>query len=556
MADIKEKAPSDLNYTVEDIRKVHSSYTENLRKWRLYRAVYKGIDEIIRGDYIPQHEREPNTAYIRRMQELYSFSYGKSVCGIFTYHLLSKPTTGRKLAELEKNDFWQMFFKDSDLFGNAYDELIQRIALQASIFGHMGILVDKPPVNVKTVGEQKENGLYPYIAQYFPSAILDWKWERDPVTRRPFLSYLKLLDDDGRYRIWRRDFWAVYEVLDESGNPLPPNLSGFQTFLKPTLRRNPQGTRTSGPRPAPGRQPKPVSVSGEGEAKVVTPVEFGENILNEIPFLWIYNRHTDEKGIGESDLTDIAGLEISIIKNASQIEEIINYAAFPIMAKPKKDADPTAQDSDQEDEISVQSIIEFDPENPESKPFWLTPQVEQALMSILNYIKHKVAEIYRASNIGGIAGTEISTTAKSGVALKAEFQILNSTLVGKAINLEKGENKILEFWLKWEQQWEPMKDKVNFSRSRNFNVEDVAADLENALTAKTVVLSKTFSALLQKNVARQVLPSMSEDDQKTIDEEIETASEKEPDPGTNKTDSMDDIDDADDSIINEGTQEE
>ena len=175
----------------------------------------------------------------------------------------------------------------------------------------------------------------------------------------------------------------------------------------------------------------------------------------------------------------------------------------------------------QEDEVSVQIIQEYDPDYPESKPEWMKPEVESAVRAILDTISKKVQEIYRAANIGGITSTEVSTQAKSGVALKTEFQMLNSNLVSKAINLEKAENKILEFFLKWENEWESLKNEVHFGRAKNFDVQEIAVDLANALTAKTVVMSSTFNALLQKQTARQVLPSMSEDEQMMVDKEID-----------------------------------
>ena len=249
--------------------------------------------------------------------------------------------------------------------------------------------------------------------------------------------------------------------------------------------------------------------------------------MKEVPFFWFYNLKTEDNFIGESDIEDIARTDLSVIKNTSQIEEIINFAAFPMMLKPRLPADPSkSQQSVQEDEVSVQIIQEYDPEYPESKPEWMKPEVESAVRAILDTISKKVQEIYRAANIGGITSTEVSTQAKSGVALKTEFQMLNSNLVSKAINLEKAENKILEFFLKWEMLWDELKNEVHFGRSKNFDVQEISVDLANALTAKTVVMSDTFNALLQKQTARQVLPSMSEDEQMVIDKEIEESIQK------------------------------
>lgn len=553
---IKQDPSAKKKLTKEEIRRVNPLYIDNLRLWRLYRAIYKGIDALIKGDYIPKHEREPIISYERRLKELYAFGYSKSVCGIFTYHLMSKPTAERQISKLDNNDLWEMFFNDSNLYGDNYDELTAQIALQVSIFGHMGVLVDKPPMyDIENLAEQKAEGLYPYMAVYYPQAILDWRFEKDPDTHRPYLAYLKLLEDDGRYRIWTKDWWGVYEVKSGTGQYEGPDLTGYTNFAQGANQGSKTGAR--GPETSPNSTAVPVQVPTGTSTGVeaLAPVDWGVNELGFVPFVWYYNKQTDEQGIGESDLAEIASLDLSLIKNASQIEEIINYAAFPMLMKPRRDADPKSQDSEADDEVSVQSVVEFDPEHPESKPSWLTPEVEQAINAILKNMGHKVSEIYRAANIGGLAGTEISTVAKSGVALKSEFQILNSTLVTKSMNLEKAENRVLKYWLKWEALWKEMKGEVKFARAKSFNVEDIAADLENALTAKTLVLSKTFNSLLQKRTARQMLPSLSEDEQTIVDAEIDASVEMQPEPGATTPEHMNSIEPEDEDIIIEGAKE-
>ena len=300
-----------------------------------------------------------------------------------------------------------------------------------------------------------------------------------------------------------------------------------------TLEGSSAGAKQTGGKAAPNAKAQAVQVPGTtGKGESFDSEEDGANELGRIPFLWLYNQQSNVIGIGESDLNEISRLDISLIKNASQIEEIINFAAFPMMIRPKRDAKPNkVAVENQDDEVSVQSVIEYDPEYPESKPEWLTPEVQSAIDSILKHMEFKVGEIYRAANIGGLAGTQVSTVAKSGVALKSEFQILNSVLVSKSMNLEKAENKILELWLLWENIWDSLGDKVHFGRSKSFNVEDVAADLENALLANTIVMSKTFNGLLQKQTSKQVLPSMSEDEQAIVDTEINAYIEKAPEPG-------------------------
>jgi hypothetical protein len=125
-------------------------------------------------------------------------------------------------------------------------------------------------------------------------------------------------------------------------------------------------------------------------------------------------------------------------------------------------------------------------------------------------------------NAGGMASTEISTQAKSGVALKAEFQLLNASLVRKAKNLEKAERQIIDYWLQWEKQPEKI-ENISIQRERTYDVEDLASDLENILTASIIVKSKKFNDEMQKQIVRQMLPAAENEMIKDIDIEIEEA---------------------------------
>jgi hypothetical protein len=208
----------------------------------------------------------------------------------------------------------------------------------------------------------------------------------------------------------------------------------------------------------------------------------------------------------------------------SQIEEIIDYAAFPMMRKPYKEV---GAGGDQKDEVGPTAVLEFDPEHPESKPDWLNSEVAGPVQAILSVIEKKIAEIYRSSNIGGMSATEISTTAKSGVALKTEFQLLNSKLVKKGKNVAKAKMKVAEYWLKWQDQWEKYKDQIQFGHVRTFEVQDLTTDLENLLTSTVLVTtSDKFKEEIQKAVVRMVLPTVDKEVLSEIDSQIEEVSKK------------------------------
>lgn len=467
--------------TVEELLATNNLYKSNQAEWHFLMALYEGIREVIKLGLIKRHEREPMSSYRDRVEKLFGLGYSKSISEIFHFFLFKKEPQ-QTLGPLHDDVLWQLFVNDSDLFGNDYNAVIMDIAQYSVVLGHMGILVDKASTQFANRAEQIDKKVYPYIAKYFPSNILDWQIDRDDYNR-PYLSYIKLLDDNGQYRLWYPNTWEIYELpKDKNGKPDSTNLSA--------------------------------------EAVLISS---GVNPLGLIPFIWHYNLKSKKQGIGVSDIHEVSRIDLSIIRNLSQIEQIIDFAAFPMMRKPMRDAKPTEINApQQDDEVGVESILEFDPENPDSKPDWLQSEVKEPIEAIIDVITRKVSEIYRASNIGGMAATEPTRNAQSGVAKRTDFQLLNSKLVSKAINLETAENKILEYWLRWENMWEQYSGKVSIARERTYDIEELAVELANSLTAKTLVISTTFDSMVQKQAARQVLPSATEKELAAIDEEIDT----------------------------------
>jgi hypothetical protein len=471
--------------TVGDLRGTHILYRANAPEWFFLMASYEGAKELVRLGYLRQNERESDTNYARRKSEAYGFSYSKSVVDLFNFYLFKKPVK-RDMATLKGDELWTAFMKDCNLYGDDFDNFLTEQGRYASIEGHMGILVDKASVTFENRKEQLEQGVYPYVASYFPTAILDWEYKRDD-NNRPYLAYLKLLDDSDedvvQYRLWWTDHFEVWEIPLETDDQ---------------------------------------KIKDDSDALMVLE---GDNPIGEIPFVWLQNLRSKKRPIGMSDIHDVARIDVSILSNLSEGEEVITYAAFPMMRKPMKESHPDgAQVPAKEDHAAVTAILEFDPNHPESKPDWLEAKVAEPIDAILGWIARKVQEIYRAVNAGGMASTEISTEAKSGAALKAEFQLLNANLVRKATNLEKAEEQIIEYWLRWEEQdYKNIIADISIERSRTYDVENLASDLENALTAQTIVKSKKFNEAIQKSVARAMLPAADDDQIKEIDEEIEAS---------------------------------
>lgn len=457
-----------------DLAAVCETYKAYKAHWDFMLAAYDGIRAMIaKGIGVEQHERESNENYERRVKELYSFGYSKSVVDLFNFYLFKKDATREVPPKLATDALWKMFNEDCNLYGDAFNEMLLESQRYASAVGHVGILVDKSSVPYENRKEEIDNRAYPYVATYLPQDILWWEYERDS-NGRPRLTFLKLLDDDGKYRLWWPEGFEVWEVVEDDNG-------------------------------------------GVSEAKPAVLLHSGENLLGEIPWVWLINIKSRKRPIGLSDIEDIAYIDASIIRNLSQGEEVITYAAFPVLTKPKPEE---GYANLQEDLIGVTAVFEFDPDMPDSRPQWMEAKVAEPIDAILKWVAKKVEEIYRASNAGGMASTEISTQAKSGTALKAEFQLLNSKLVAKGTNIEKAEKQIVYFWLKWINQ-QALAEKYMVQRPKSYEVEDLAADLENTMTANTIVKSKSFVHSTMKRVARWMLPGAEEEELAAIDAEIE-----------------------------------
>jgi hypothetical protein len=483
------------NLSLGDLTSTHLLYDKYIDEWRFMRAAYNGAKALISIGALTRHERESLKNYNRRMNEAYGFAYSKSIIDLFNFYLFKEPVK-RNLGVLSEDELYAMFKKDCDLYGTDFDMFLLEQSRSASIEGHVGILVDKPLPGTKrkpvSRAEEKSSRVYPYVASYRAQNILDWKIERDDYNR-PYLSFIKLVDDDYVYRLWWTDHWEVWKVPDDE-------LQYIQAATSPKQKR----------------------LLGTKKAELFAT---GPNPIGVIPFVFLFNAKSDDPMIGASDITDISRIDASIIRNLSQSEEIINYAAFPMMRKPKQEAGQPDVD-----EVGVTAVLEFDPEHPESKPDWLDSTTGDPIQAIFQVIERKIAEIYRSSNAGGMSSMEISTEAKSGAALQSEFQLLNSKLVAKGNKIQECELSITKFWMTWQGLGDKFKD-VTIERAETYEIESLAAELDNIMTATQIVKSDTFNKRMQKKVVRTMLPNDTDKDLSDIDKEIDEYVEPEFPPG-------------------------
>ena len=452
--------------TPDSLFTTHAIYKEWIEEWTLYKIAYNGGWPFIKYA-LHRHSRETQANWKERLDEGYNFNFCESIIDIINFYLTEKPAD-RNIGPLSSDPQWKMFYEDADLHGMPYNDLIVNLDLNASIWGGVGILVNKPNIGQITVQDELANRIYPYIAIYTLENILDWKFERNPNSHRKELTYLKLKEDDGSYLIWTRDSWELWKMND-------------------------------------GKDPDLV--------------DMGENPLDEIPFTWMPNiKKWHGTPFGQSDLVEIARICASIVRDLSCGQEIMKFAGFPMMRKPmRKEGEAAAPDV-----VGAGNVLEFNPEDGEDgKPDWLPAEVLEPIEAVLKWIDRKSDEIFRIRHMSGVHGQRKSNNeVASGLALRTEFQQLNTLLGKKADQLNRIEMKIIRLWLMWQNKSDLL-DDIQITRQKSFSVEDLSVALDNIFTATERIPSRTFVVKSLLLAAKQALPDASEEVMETIKSEID-----------------------------------
>ena len=444
-------------YTRKDIEQQHTQYKGMMPRWEYYIRSYLGGKEYSDGKFLQEYQLELESEYFKRLAYTPLDNHARNVIDIYSSFLFRVPPT-RELGTLQDDPAVDQFLDDCDYEGRTFDALMREIQNYASVYGHCWVIVDKPSTNVMTRGEELEQGIRPYLNIYTPENILDWKYARSPQGYY-YLEYLKIResieDDKECYKIW---------YLDK-----------IDTVFLPTSNRD-----------------EPVLV------------ESVPNPLGKIPAVILYNQRSPMRGLGVSDLTDIADLQKSIYNELSEIEQIIRISNHPSLVKTR----------DTEAVGGAGSIIEI-PDNIDAnlKPYILQPSGSN-LDGVIKSIMHKVEAINRLSHVGSIRAT--GERIQSGIALRTEFQLLNARLAQKAKLMELAEEQIWRLFALWQET--VFDGEIVYPAT--FDIRDWATDLELLQTAKASnVKSSTFNKEIDKQIARTVI----EDDETlvTIDQEID-----------------------------------
>jgi len=448
-------------YGRDEALETHKDYKENVNLWEYYIRSYNGGYDYMVGQYLNRYNLELDNEFNQRLANTPCDNHCKNIIQIYSSFLF-RVKASRNFGSMADESSLESFLKDADLDGNSFNNVIKQAQNYSSIYGHCFMILDKPKVTTNTKAEELEQDIRPYLSIITPENVLDWNFKRE-INGKYYLDYLKIREEvdrnGGTYmRLWYPDRVDTVYMKDDR--------------TEPTL------------------------------------IDTADNLIGKIPAVILYNSKSHKRGIGQSDLTDIADLQKSIYNEFSEIEQLIRLTNHPSLVKT-----PSVNAS-----AGAGAIIEMPDEmEPNLKPYLLQPS-GQNLQAIMDSISSKTESINRLAHTGAIRTTR--SQINSGIALQTEFELLNARLSEKADNLEIAEEQLFRLYALFQNS--QFDGEINYPDT--FNIRDYATDLAYFQQAKAINIE---SPTLQKEIDKEIARAVIDDDSKLniIFDEIEAQKE-------------------------------
>jgi hypothetical protein len=430
-------------YSRDDAFDTHKDYKENINLYEYYIRSYNGGYDYTVGQFLNRYNLELDNEYNQRLGNTPCDNHCKNIIQIYSSFLF-RVKASRDFGAMADEPSLESFLKDADLEGNSFNSVMRQAQNYSAIYGHCFLVLDKPAVQTRTRADELNQDIRPYVSIITPENVLDWNFKRE-VNGKYYLDYLKVreeVDKDGGtyFRLWFPDRIETIYSKDDRSDPIT--------------------------------------------------IDTADNLIGKIPAVILYNSKSHKRGIGQSDLTDIADLQKSIYNELSEIEQLIRLTNHPSLVKT-----PSVNAS-----AGAGAVIEMPDEMDSNlKPYLLQPS-GQNLNGLMDSINHKVEAINRIAHTGAVRTTKQQVS--SGIALQTEFELLNARLSEKADNLEIAEEQLFRCYAMFQNA--TFDGEINYPDS--FNIRDYATDLIYYQQAKAMSIgSPTFNKEVDKEIARAVV---------------------------------------------------
>ena len=418
--------------TVVSANTLHSTYAD---RWQFYLESYMGGEEYRQAGHLTRYVNETESEYQARLDSTPLDNHCRSVISVYTSFMF-REDPDRDFGSLTTDMTVEDFLKDADLDGRSLNSFMKEVSIWSNVFGHCWIIVSKPDIGAVTMADELAAGVRPYVNLLTPLTVIDWRWTRSPMGAYT-LDYIKYVED-------------VNDTISTIKEWTPTVINTYVV---------------------------------DNHAKVVQSSETVPNGLGKVPAVICYGTRSPVRGIGASDISDIADHQKKIYNELSEVEQSIRLNGHPTVVKT-----PDVEMSAGAGSIALMP----DNMDPGLKPYMLN--VSTDIGAIYNSIAASVSAIDKMANTGAIRANEVRQL--SGVAMRTEFELLNAKLAEKADNLELAEEQMWKFFAEYQGAvWD---GKVEYPGS--FNIQDEDAEFARLQMAKQTATDPRVLQLIDHEI--------------------------------------------------------
>jgi len=432
---------------------------EKLKFWEFLEKSYDGGNSYLEGEYLVQHERESKQGFKRRKEQAMYVNLCAPIVDLYNGYLY-QPEHTRDYGSLGSNKLFESFKDNVDYLGHSYTAYIEQLSLRAGVLGFVGVIIDRPAdISLNSLQDQIDKDNRAYCVYYEPSQIYDMEFES--IDGRMVLIKIILEEESNKKDVERFKIWErdSWVIVEQKKN------------------------------------------------EEYEQVDNGVNPLGEVPFVMFANNNP----LGEapsSDIKDISYINKRIFNIDSLSMEIIEGSGFPMLEEPYKDEPLDGGDK----EVGLGSLLQRGMDDSVGHR-WIEPP-HSSLGQLLSWRSEYIDNIKMTAKTDS---TQSTGQAQSGEALKIRLRALTTVLSNKATSREQAEHNILRLWAKWE-------DAVfdgTIEYSRKFDVYDMQSEIDTAITAKSVVPSKTYAKVVALNIVDRTTRDLPPETRDAIEKELD-----------------------------------
>lgn len=419
--------------------------------------------------YLDRYPREDNAKFQRRKDVAHYLNYVEAILDI----LISYVTKSEMLRDKTPEQITE-WMANADGQGTSWDDMLADVVEpRTGLLGWMPMLFDVPPApQDATRAVTNAEGIRARAIPLFPANMLDWE-----------------VADDGSF-VWvklRIDYWR-------RPDPLGPRTKEEHYILLTPLAATVY-----------------VVVKNDSGETVSAP-QLRSHSFGAVPVVIWRHKPCAEDSVRGTGMVDAVAIECRRLFNLiSELDEHLRQQVFALLQVPYSGTEPPSEligGTDNAVGLPADCKHEYK---------WLAPP-ETVAATFETRIDNTTREIYRLARVE----YEVATgQAESGLSRAYQFERTNRRLGDFAKQLARAEKRCYGFLGRVLGVSPDSVAQASVTAPTDFRVEDLAADIKNALDAISLTLPPTAEMWVKKRVIEKMLPNLPDEQMAEIMDELE-----------------------------------